>query len=174
MFAGHPHRGSHPVGDLTPCGQTAPGGNLPEPGLQRPRVSTLISPNLGLLNVFKLPVCRTEGKLLPVGTLCLLPFSRPGVPGWEGACPPTPCIACLGASAWIGSHLPFLDRVCLITNSCLAVSRICKHWGGLLSRAGWHGVGGFCSRPPPPLSLYLTLRAFIHCFILTTSFLGKR
>ena len=36
---------------------------------------------------------------------------------------------------------------------------------------------GACSLPPslPPslLSLYLTLRPFIYCFVLTTSFLGK-
>lgn len=37
----------------------------------------------------------------------------------------------------------------------------------------WLCGGGPCSLPPSLLSLYLTLRPFIHCFVLTTSFLGK-
>ena len=125
-----------------------------EPGLQSPRILTLISPNLELLNVFKLPVCRTKGKLLPVGRLCLLTFHALESP--PGRAPVLHTVQRLPRGLCVDRLPPPLPGQGL--SDC---AQLPGHEQDLqtLRRAvveGWAARGGgFCSLPPslPPSPL---------------------
>lgn len=146
MFAGHPHRGAHLVRADSIRRELA-GTRPPEP-----QGFKLDIPKFGASERLQASCLQNRRKAAASGKALSSSLFTPWSPRLGGRLSSTPCSACLGASAWTGSHLPFLDRACLIAHSCLDVSRICKHWGGLLSRAGQHGVGvSASSLPPSPL-----------------------